>query len=572
MKNTSKTKGNGKKQSPKKLSPGLLLGGLVLIAGVEYLLYCITGCVPLLLAALIALLPALVQLPLLLPAKKLVRKGKPELLEWIGQHNSLITAGVIVLLSAVIHVFYWIGTANQTKPTEGYYVPVVLAVLIVLSVIAEKTARHTAAGEDAYHAAVLGNLCSAFVLTRWLLILLTAATVIRLLGWYDPENILKVVLGAAFIYETARILWSLIQRLVRKELETAPELSLSLFGAKAEDTDLLTYMEENTGITMRSLWSMRYIMQLLPAAVMGVALVLWLSTGIVTVDANEEGALYRAGKLQAQTLQPGLHLTFPWPIDRVEIYDTQSVGTLTIGYVPEGEMDNLWTEDHGIEEYRLLLGSGDEMVSINMKVQYKIENLFDYISSSAAPESLLQAKAYEIVTERTIVSDLETLLAVDRKAFSDSFQQELTEKIASHNTGLQVVDVVLESIHPPIEVADVYQSIISAGIAADELIINAENSANRSVLEAEADYITAVSDATVAQYEAIAAAKAEVAEFMASVAADTAYSDEYRFYKYMNALMQAYGNAKLILVGEGVDTANLYIGSLNLGSAETETN
>lgn len=569
MKNAPKAKTAVKRRQERKMGAWLMIAVLFVIAAAELILSRLTGCVPLQLASILLLLPMLTQLPLLLRADKLFQKGKPELAELMQKNHVLITSVIIGLIVAAVNVFYWLSAATSQTANEGYYVPVVLAVLVVAAVTAEKWGNHAAKEESAYQAAVIRNLCSAVNLTRWILLLLTVFSVVNLLGLYDATPVLKVILAVAFIYETVKLLWALVQRLVRGELTSQPDFPLGLFGARTEDTDLLTYMEENTGITMRSLWSMRYILNLLPAAVMGVALVLWLSTGIVTVGANQEGALYRTGKLQPQPLGPGLHLTFPWPVDRVEIYDTQSIGTVTIGYIPEGDVDNLWTEDHGIEEYRLLLGSGDEMVSINLKVQYKIDNLYDYISSSAAPESLLQAKAYEIVTERTIVSDLETLLAVDRKAFAESFRQELTEKIAAHRTGLQVVDVVLESIHPPIEVADVYQSIISAGIAADELIINAENSANQSVLKAQADYITAVSDATVAQHEAIAAAKAEVAEFMASVAADSAYSAEYRFYKYMNALMQAYGNAKLILVGEGVDASNLYIGSINLGGTET---
>jgi regulator of protease activity HflC (stomatin/prohibitin superfamily) len=341
---------------------------------------------------------------------------------------------------------------------------------------------------------------------------------------------------------------------------------VGLFQNAQEDTDILTYMEENTGITMRSLWSIRFVKSLIPAAVIGIVLVLWLATGIVVVDTNQEGAVYRLGKLQEETLKPGLHLTLPWPMDKVEVYDTKSIGTVTIGYVPEGEMDNLWTENHGIEEYRLLLGSGDEMVSINLKIQYRISDLYAYISSSAAPESMLQAKAYEIVTARTISADLEALLATDRQAFSQSFRQELTEKIAPHRTGLEVVDVVLESIHPPVEVADVYQKIISAGIEAEQLVIEAQNKATQKMMTAQAKYTTAVSDALVVKYNSVAEAKASVAEFMASVAADNAYRAEYRFYKYLNALTKYYGKANLILVGDGLDASNLYIGSWNVGS------
>jgi len=267
-------------------------------------------------------------------------------------------------------------------------------------------------------------------------------------------------------------------------------------------------------------------------------------------------------------LKPGIHLTLPWPMDQVEVYDTESLGRLVIGYIPTGEQDNIWTAAHGGEEYRLLLGNGDELISVNLEIEYKISDLYSYVRNAAGPEALLQAEAYEIITERTISSDLETMLSTDRAAFSESFRQELRTHIEPYNTGLEVVNVVLESIHPPVEVADVYQALIGASIDAEHFIILAQNQANQAIMEAKNEQTAKVGDATVQQYQAIANAQAAVAEFMAGVAAYESYPAAYRYYKYMNTLTQAYGQARLIIVGAGVDAGKLFIGSLD--KVETE--
>lgn len=324
---------------------------------------------------------------------------------------------------------------------------------------------------------------------------------------------------------------------------------------------------------MRSLWSVKLMKQVAPIAICAVVLLVWLSTGIIQVESHQEAALYRFGKLQDQTLAPGIHLTLPWPFDRTQVYDTESLGTVTIGYVPSGEQDNFWTETHGSNEYRLLLGGGDEMVSINLRIEYRIDDLLQYVTCCAKPESLLEAAAYEIVTARTITADLDTLLSTDREDFSDSFMTEIVEYIDRYNTGLKVVNVNLESIHPPIEVAGVYQDIISAGIEAERMILAAQTEANTKIMNAEKEYTTAVGAALVTKYESVAKAEAAVAEFMASVAADGNYRNEYRYYKYMDALTSAYADAKLILVGEGIDTSNLFIGSIPvMGNTATDEN
>ena len=80
-----------------------------------------------------------------------------------------------------------------------------------------------------------------------------------------------------------------------KDLDTKPELLVNLI-AMGADINILSYLEENTGITMRSLWSLRLIKQLLPGAVLAVVLLLWLSTCFVQIDVHQQGTLFRLGK------------------------------------------------------------------------------------------------------------------------------------------------------------------------------------------------------------------------------------------------------------------------------------
>ena len=131
--------------------------------------------------------------------------------------------------------------------------------------------------------------------------------------------------------------------------------------------------------------------------------------------------------------------------------------------------------------------------------------------------------------------------------------------------GLEVVSVVLESIHPPVDVAGIYQEIVSAGIQAEQIVVEAENEATVLVIAAKTNAKASISVATAGYYSKIAAAKQELATFEASKEADEAYPDFYRYHKYLTALTEAYKDAKIVLVGEGVDKANIYIGNISSG-------
>ncbi len=423
---------------------------------------------------------------------------------------------------------------------------------------------HNEAGRSRLARATLHNLRLTVKLGRFCALVIAAVMVLRLVGLGDYQRWLCYGLIAIWIYASIFYAYSIISRAIRRELRDNPRIVIPLpFAGKDEDDDMaiLSHLEANTGITFRSLWSLRYIKAVLPYTVLFTALFFWLATGLVQINPYEQGARYRFGHLDPDgILEPGLHLTLPWPFDKTEIYDTGHIRELTIGYNADRQSDNLWTEEHGSNEYRLLLGEGNELVSINMRLEYSVDDLWRYVTVAADPVSLLSAEAYEMITDRTIKADLDTLLSVDRTQLAEEFRTTLNNVLAENPIGLTVERVVIESIHPPVEVAAIYQNVVSAELRAEALIWEAEAKAAVAVARAETAYDIAVKTAEADYHTRMAAARAEVTEFMAAVAADNSYSDAYRYYKYLNALQRALGNTRLYLLGEDIDAGSLYLG------------
>lgn len=575
-----------------------LLAAAALMAFLRYQ----TNYVPLLLLALFFALPAAINLLLLVPlpregqkdasvaspdkqsethtrrarALAFFKKQIRRLVRAICQRRATLLACGIVLLTVGINVFFWLTLKNASYTGRlTYFTVVLLAALFVLFIVFGKWCKHRMpdgeeepATEARYSAALLRNMQSAFALARLGVLLAAVTVMLALLGIYDFTKWLTVLFGVLFAYQTVFTFISLFVVLVRRELEVAPEVSAPAPGVEGGDLGIVTYLEKNTGISMRSLWSIQMIKKAIPYAVLMSVLLLWGVTGVVMIESNQEGAHYRFGVLREETLAPGLHLTLPWPFDTVEVYDTGTVNKMTVGYITESDADNIWTEAHGGEEYRLLLGGGNELVSVNLRVMYRIKDLRAYLTNCSSPELLMSSASYEIITARTITSDLDAMLATDRVAFATDFAAALTEVLTEYQTGLEVVSVVLESIHPPVEIADAYQAMISAEIEAGQIILDAEAYAGERLAWAWIDYDSALAVANITKHESVAAARASVAEFMASVEADNAYSQEYRYYKYMQAITEAYSGAKLVIVGDGINEENIYIG--NIGSATNQ--
>ncbi len=559
---------------------------LAVTVSVLLIMNSVTKYLPFMLAMFVLLLPVALNLILLLfgneiPTKDKTESGeeKPSFFKSVlkklcafgravatlfNKTRKTVILLLIPILTVGVHIVFWIMTKRVTSVYKLTYIsPVVLVIMFVLFIIFGKWCSFAKSEKNDYLDNVLHNLSTAFGVAQLTVLLLSLSVILKLLGVYEAQKILVYALCAVICYETVFIIGSFAVKLIRKEFFNTPDISIPVpFVSHSKDTGVLSYLEKNTGITMRSLWSMQLIKQLIPYAIISAALLFWLATGIVQIESYQEGAHYRMGKLRDEPLEPGLHLTLPWPFDKVEIYNTDTVNKITIGYTSAERTDNTWTGNHGNSEYKLLMGSGNELCSINLRIEYNISDLRAYLKASAAPDKLLESKAYELITERTIATDLNSILSIDRSQFAESFKSELIGEIAKYNAGINVVSVVLESIHPPVEVAEVYQKSISAGIDAQSKIYVAEAQATVTVESAKKTAYTAEQNAYAEKYTNIAAAHAGVSEFMASVEADKVDPSAYRYYKYLSAITKAYGNARIVIVGEGIDASNIYFGNV----------
>lgn len=492
--------------------------------------------------------------------------------EGSGKRGTAVAASLSGALAAGLVFFFTVMLRRKTSLYRMTWPAVlIIAGIFVILLVADRLCKHTPSDDQA-DSALTATVRSGFAAGRLASLLLQPFAVLRLLGFYDPLTLLDVAMAVIFFYCAAFSLVAAAARLIRREYRTRPDMSVPVPFSGCGDIGVIGYLEKNTGITMRSLWSIKMIRRTLPIALTALVAVFWFATGLHEVKPYERGALYRFGKLSDRVLEPGLSITLPYPFDKVEKYETETVKELTVGYISKVETDVIWTEAHGGEEFKLLVGGGNELVSVNLRIEYRISDLLSYIRCCSSPDKLLEAAAYELVTKDIISTDLETLLSIDRQEFSETFVRQLREKTGSYGTsvagggggctgtGLEIVSVVLESIHPPVNVAAKYQELISAGIDAGKKMLQAEGYAKKTVAEAEALRDSTVNRATADGYSKIADARASVSEFMAGVEADSRYSDSYRNYKYLSALTEAYRRSRLILVGEGIDSARIWLG------------
>ena len=548
--------------SRKKLNERLLTGlaciaGFLLLFAVLVILYFQNRYLSYFLTGVGALSFGVVELVLALFGREFLSKLLPgkasRILEWVA----------FILFLGVAVFWFTLGAffgVSRDKVTYGEFVVVVT--LLIVSIILYKLTKHVKT-EDTFLITLLKNAKSFYAVMIILIVLTAVSDVFCLLNVFHIHKYVNYVITGRYYAVVLMTLISFVVRAIRRELTTRPRIVIWPFGTK-EDDDLsvVGFLEKNTGITVRNLWSLKYIRKVLPAAVVILVALFWLSTGIVFVNSSEKAVVYRFGKLLDKTLEPGLHFVLPYPVDRAEVCDTEKVRSVTIGYSAADNVKNVWTEDHGGSEYKLLLGSGKELISMNLRVEYKIDDVKEFFTAASDPEKILEAHAYELATSRTIGSDLKTMLSVDREAFSARFREDLAGIVDRSETGISVVSVILESIHPPVEVAKTYQEFIAVGIDAERIVTEAKGKAEVRLIEAEKERNGMIAESNASRSKKLATARSGVSDFMAAVTAYKSAPEAYAYYKYLASLSEAYRIADLVILGAGVDGTRLYWGNL----------
>ncbi|PQO38035.1 SPFH domain-containing protein [Blastopirellula marina] len=310
--------------------------------------------------------------------------------------------------------------------------------------------------------------------------------------------------------------------------------------------------ESRFGVSLRSSWSIRYFRRAVPIALLLVVLLCWLSTAVVVVQPDQLALCERIGQIDPAPLEPGLHVIYPWPLGKVRRTSVGHVQTVQIGFtqpvdeaavIADRPRSLLWTDPHA-NEFALVLGTQSELISINAQIYFQVgrsvEQLKDYLVLHADPVGTLEAIAYQVLREETQHATLDQILSENRQAFSDRISAKVAQKVNQMQLGIEIVEVSLLSLHPPVEAATAYLDVSNAESDAQRLVIEARGNAEAKLLTAQKESTALVAAAKQEAAKRIGLAGQEASHFEEASKAYQAAPETYRvrlwFDTYENTL------------------------------------
>jgi len=339
-------------------------------------------------------------------------------------------------------------------------------------------------------------------------------------------------------------------------------------------------VRQQLGIDLARSWALVFLRRAsLP--VLGVMVLFgWLLTGVTALGLDERAVYEGFGRPQA-VFHPGLHVHLPWPFgilrpvelgivheipilfetedtpsEESESQDQAITADMIEGGPPDGA-NRLWDASHPSEASYLVASFANgrqsfEVVNIDLRIAYRI-GLSDEAARQAvynidAPEAMIRSAAGQMLARYFARYTIPDVLGQNREKFIREFQQELQSRLTGLATGVDIMAVVVEAIHPPPDAAVSYQGVQASAIQSVVQVSVARASAVRTLKEAQRTSLAARNEALAAAAERVDEAKTDFTLFDGDRKAYLAGGAAFLFERRLARLDRSLANAPLIIV------------------------
>ena len=243
--------------------------------------------------------------------------------------------------------------------------------------------------------------------------------------------------------------------------------------------------------------------------ILGIALVLWLLTGIYVVGPDEVGVVQTFGKY-SRAAQSGLNYHFPYPIESVKTPKVTEVKRIEIGFRSVGK-----NQYQTVERESLMLTGDENIVDAEMIVQYKIKDPEAYSFNFIKPE--LTVREASEASLRTVVGrhNIDEALTSGKFMIQEETKELVQSILDKYNTGIIVVAVQLQDVSPPQQVIAAFKDVASAKEDKNKMVNQAEGYRNDIIPKARGEAQAMIREAEGYRNARIARAEGDVAKFSA---------------------------------------------------------
>ncbi len=276
-----------------------------------------------------------------------------------------------------------------------------------------------------------------------------------------------------------------------------------------------------------------------------ILLVIWGASGIYIVSPDEVGVVMRFGKY-VYTTKPGPHFHIPYPVETVIRPKVTEVKRIEIGFRtidpgPPARYQNIPKES-------LMLTGDENIVDMNLIVQYKVKNPVDYLFNVYNVPKTVKDATEASIREVVGKNNIDEILTTGKYEVQQETKKLLQGILDKYKSGIMVVAVQLQDVHPPAQVMQAFKDVASAKEDKIKYINEAEGYQNDIIPKAKGQAEKVINAAQAYLKSKVAEAQGDASRFLQVYQAYKVAKDITKKRLYIETMEKVYAHTKKIII------------------------
>ena len=271
----------------------------------------------------------------------------------------------------------------------------------------------------------------------------------------------------------------------------------------------------------------------------GIVGIVWLLSGIYVIQPAQAGVVTQFGAF-VRTTTPGPHWRMPWPFQTVEKVEVEEIRSAKL------TNQQILTQDENI-------------VDIDLAVQYNIKSAEDYLFNVRGPDRTLEEVVESALREVVGSTVLESVLTTGRDVVWNTTLDNLQAVLDTYEAGIFITAVNLERAQPPEDVQEAFSDAIKAREDKERFVNEAQAYSNEVLPRARGDAQRALEESEAYKSRVVQAAIGESERFLSLLGEYSKAPEVTRERLYLEAMETVFSRTNKVLMDGGDGNSLMYL-------------
>jgi membrane protease subunit HflK len=211
--------------------------------------------------------------------------------------------------------------------------------------------------------------------------------------------------------------------------------------------------------------------------------IIWAGTGFYTVGPDQEAVLRTFGKFTGTT-SGGLHWHYPSPVGKRNVVAVTTARRMELGFRSGSDG---FTVAQSVTSESLMITGDENIVDVQAVVQYRISDLTSFLFEvddpgdadrgilAGSPDGRTLRDMAETALRQVVgARNIDDVLTTEKEQVQTDVLLKMRELSEEYKTGIDVLQVLLQNVNPPLEVQSAFEDVVRAREDKERLINLAE--------------------------------------------------------------------------------------------------